>query len=72
VSYSATKNAVRTVMEIPSQEAGPCLRVTEVSPGMIATSFGDSIIDQAKAMIEGQPCEIAIPPDAIARGILCN
>jgi len=39
---------------------------------MIATSFGDSIIDQAKAMIEGQPCEIAIPPDAIARGILCN
>ncbi len=69
--YGATKNAVRTVTEILRQEAGPHLRVTEVSPGMIATNFGDSIIDQpTKAMIEGQLGAIAIPPDAIARGIL--
>jgi NADP-dependent 3-hydroxy acid dehydrogenase YdfG len=69
--YAATKNAVRTVTEILRQEAGPHLRVTEVSPGMIATSFGDSITDRPiKAMIEGQRDAIAIPPDAIARGIL--
>jgi len=69
--YAATKNAVRTVTEILRQEAGPHLRVTEVSPGMIATNFGDSITDQpTKAMIDGQLGAIAIPPDAIARGIL--
>lgn len=69
--YAATKNAVRTVTEILRQEAGPHLRVTEVSPGMIATNFGDSITDQpTKAMIAGQIGAIAIPPDAIARGIL--
>jgi NADP-dependent 3-hydroxy acid dehydrogenase YdfG len=45
--------------------------VTEVSPGTIATNFGDSITDQpTKAMIEGQLGAIAIPSDAIARGIL--
>jgi NADP-dependent 3-hydroxy acid dehydrogenase YdfG len=69
--YAATKNAVRTVTEILRQEAGPHLRVTEVSPGTIATNFGDSITDQpTKAMIEGQLGAIAIPSDAIARGIL--
>jgi NADP-dependent 3-hydroxy acid dehydrogenase YdfG len=69
--YAATKNAVRTATEILRQEAGPHLRVTEVSPGMTATNFGDSITDQpTKSMIEGQLGAIAIPPDAIARGIL--
>lgn len=69
--YAATKNAVRTATEILRQEAGPHLRVTEVSPGMIATNFGDSITDQpTKEMIDNQLGAIAIPPDAIARGIL--
>lgn len=69
--YAATKNAVRTATEILRQEAGPHVRVTEVSPGMIATNFGDSITDQpTRAMIEGQLAAVAIPPDAIARGIL--
>ena len=69
--YAATKNAVRTATEILRQEAGPNLRVTEVSPGMTATSFGDSITDQvAKKAIGEQISAIAIPPDAIARGIL--
>ena len=69
--YAATKNAVRTVTEILRQEAGPHLRVTEVSPGMTATNFGDSITDQpTKAIMEGRLGAIAIPPDAIARGIL--
>ncbi|WP_267396477.1 MULTISPECIES: SDR family oxidoreductase [unclassified Sphingomonas] len=69
--YAATKNAVRTATEILRQEAGPSLRVTEVSPGMTATNFGDSITDPAtKRAIGEQISAIAIPPDAIARGIL--
>lgn len=69
--YAATKNAVRTATEILRQEAGPNLRVTEISPGMTATSFGDSITDQAARKAVGEQISaIAIPPDAIARGIL--
>jgi NADP-dependent 3-hydroxy acid dehydrogenase YdfG len=69
--YAATKNAVRTATEVLRQEAGPNLRVTEVSPGMIATNFGDGITDPpTKAMIAEQLAAIAIPPDAIARTIL--
>lgn len=69
--YAATKNAVRTATEVLRQEAGPNLRVTEVSPGMIATNFGDGITDQpTKRMIEERLGAIAIPPDAIARGII--
>lgn len=68
--YAATKNAVRTATEVLRQEAGPNLRVTEISPGMIATDFGESITDQpTKQMIGEQLGEIAISPDAIARGI---
>lgn len=69
--YAATKNAVRTATEALRQEAGPNLRVTEVSPGMVATSFGDSITDEATREAMGKRSgDIAIPPDAIARGIL--
>jgi len=69
--YAATKNAVRTATEVLRQEAGPHLRVTEVSPGMIATNFVDSITDlSTKKMIEERLGSIAISPDAIARGIL--
>ena len=65
--YAATKNAVRTATEALRQEAGPNLRVTEVSPGMISTNFADSITDQPlKQMI----ADIAIAPEAIARGVL--
>ena len=69
--YAATKNAVRTATEALRQEAGPNLRVTEVSPGMVATNFGESITDQAVREAIGKRLgDIAIPPDAIARGIL--
>jgi NADP-dependent 3-hydroxy acid dehydrogenase YdfG len=68
--YAATKNAVRTITEALRQEAGPNLRVTEISPGMIATDFADSMTDEtAKAAIQERLSIIAIPPDAIARGI---
>ncbi|MGJ5176396.1 SDR family oxidoreductase [Bradyrhizobium oligotrophicum] len=68
--YAATKNAVRTVTEALRQEAGPNLRVTELSPGMVATNFGESITDQAvKEAIGKRLGNIAISPDAVARGI---
>ncbi|MBR0800648.1 SDR family oxidoreductase [Bradyrhizobium jicamae] len=68
--YAATKNAVRTVSEVLRQEAGPYLRVTEVSPGMIATDFASSMTDPAvREAIESRAKGIAISPDAIARGI---
>jgi NAD(P)-dependent dehydrogenase (short-subunit alcohol dehydrogenase family) len=56
--------------EVLRQEAGPNLRVTEISPGMIATNFGDTITDlPTKKMIEERLGPIAISPEAIARGI---
>ena len=68
--YAATKNAVRTITEALRQEAGPDLRVTEVSPGMVATGFVDSMTDEtAKATVQKRMGAIAIPPEAIARGI---
>ena len=68
--YAATKNAARTITEALRQEAGPDLRVTEISPGMIATDFTGSITEPAvKAAIDALVGAIAIPADAIARGI---
>ena len=68
--YAATKNAVRTISEALRQEAGPQLRVTEVSPGMIATNLANSFTDlSVKAGIEARMAALAIPPEAIARGI---
>lgn len=68
--YAATKNAVLTISEALRQESGPCLRVTEVSPGMIATDFGNSVTDPAvKEVLEKRVTSIAISPEAIARGI---
>ncbi|MEI5682241.1 SDR family oxidoreductase, partial [Mesorhizobium sp. CCNWLW179-1] len=42
--YAATKNALRTATEALRQESGRYLRVTEVSPGLIDTSFADRSI----------------------------
>jgi len=68
--YAATKNAVRTISETLRQEAGPNLRVTEISPGMISTDFASSITDPAvKSAIEERASKLAIPPASIARGI---
>ena len=68
--YAATKNAVRTLTEALRQEAGPTLRVTEVSPGFVATEFASSNTDAStRAAVEKQMGEMAIGPDAIARCI---
>lgn len=68
--YAATKNAVRTLTEALRQEAGPTLRVTQISPGFVATEFASSNTDAStRAAVEKQMGEMAIGPDAIARCI---
>jgi NADP-dependent 3-hydroxy acid dehydrogenase YdfG len=68
--YAATKNAVRTISEALRQESGPHLRVTEISPGMTGTDLANSMTDSAvKEAIEKSMAAMAIPPEAIARGI---
>ncbi|PBB87634.1 SDR family oxidoreductase [Mesorhizobium sp. WSM3876] len=69
--YAATKNALRTATEALRQESGPRLRVTEVSPGFIDTTFADDTIGNAdiKAAIQKRKQELAISPEAIARAI---
>jgi NADP-dependent 3-hydroxy acid dehydrogenase YdfG len=69
--YAAVKNAVRTATEALRQEAGPNLRVTEISPGAVSTNFSDGITDEAaKKLVAERLGNISISPDAIARGIL--
>jgi NADP-dependent 3-hydroxy acid dehydrogenase YdfG len=61
---------VRTISEALRQEAGPHLRVTEVSPGMISTNFASSITDPAvMEAIAKRVSNVAIPPGSIARAI---
>ena len=69
--YAATKNALRTATEALRQEAGRHLRVTEVSPGFVDTTFADASISDpdVRAAILKRKSEIAIAPDAIARAI---
>jgi NADP-dependent 3-hydroxy acid dehydrogenase YdfG len=68
--YGATKNAVRTLSEGLRQEAGPNLRVTEISPGAIATEFSNRVEDEsARRTLQAQLRAIAIAPEAVARAI---
>lgn len=69
--YAATKNALRTATEALRQESGPGLRVTEVSPGFIDTTFADASITDPdiRAAIRKRKEELAISPDAVARAI---
>ncbi|SFJ31081.1 NADP-dependent 3-hydroxy acid dehydrogenase YdfG [Bosea sp. OK403] len=68
--YAGTKNAVRTISEALRQEAGDKLRVTGVSPGFVHTDFAETIKDPgSKAAVIAKRDRIAIPPEAIARGI---
>lgn len=67
--YGATKNAVRTVTEALRQESSR-IRVTEVSPGFVATEFSDGINDvEIRSVIEQRKQQLAIPPEAIASAI---
>ncbi|WP_407720935.1 SDR family oxidoreductase [Neorhizobium petrolearium] len=69
--YAATKNALRTATEALRQEANQNLRVTEISPGFIDTTFADATVTDPdiRAAILKRKEELAISPDAIARAI---
>ncbi|WP_115717769.1 SDR family oxidoreductase [Gallaecimonas mangrovi] len=68
--YAATKNAVRTLMEGLRQEAGPDLRVTEVSPGYVSTEFANGVTDaEVLAAVPEAMKTMALPPEAVARAI---
>ncbi|GAB6898844.1 SDR family oxidoreductase [Kineosporia succinea] len=70
--YAGAKNAVRTISEALRQEAGPSIRVTAVSPGMIRTEFvgerpPESNPDGVATWDQVQ--EVAIDASAVARAI---
>lgn len=68
--YAGSKQAMRAIAEGLRQEAGPHLRVTNISPGFIRTGLADSMTDlQAKMSTEKAMGEMAITPDVIARAI---
>lgn len=69
--YAATKNALRTATEALRQESGRNLRVTEISPGFIDTTFADAAIADSdiRAAILKRKEELAISLTAIARAI---
>jgi len=68
--YAGTKNAVRTIAEALRQEAGPQLRVTNVSPGFVHTDFAETMTNpEVKAQILARHDQIAIPPEAIAQAV---
>lgn len=68
--YAGSKQAMRAIAEGLRQEAGPHLRVTNISPGFIRTGLADSMTDpQAKMSTEKAMAEMAITPDVIARAI---
>lgn len=69
--YAATKNAVRTLGEGLRTEAGPNLRVSNISPGFVKTSFADSMSDpEVRAAIKTRLDEIGLSPEAVADAIL--
>ena len=69
--YSATKNAVRTVMESLRQESTDgVIRTTAISPGFVRTELDTSIDDPAaRATIRSSMDAFGLPPDAVARAV---
>ena len=68
--YAGTKNALRTIAEGLRQEAGPTIRVTNVSPGFVRTSFAESITDASvRQETEKAMGEFGLEPEAVARTI---
>jgi NADP-dependent 3-hydroxy acid dehydrogenase YdfG len=67
--YCATKFAVWAISEGLRQE-NPDIRVTTISPGVVATELGDDISDQSAKQLLGDLRKAALTPDAIARAIV--
>jgi NADP-dependent 3-hydroxy acid dehydrogenase YdfG len=66
--YCATKYAVWAISDGLRQE-NPELRVTIVSPGVVATELGNDISDTAAKSFLADLRKAALTPDAIARAI---
>ena len=66
--YCATKHAVWAFSEGLRQE-NPDLRITTISPGVVATELGDDISDPATRDMLAGLRNAALTPDAIARAI---
>lgn len=68
--YAGTKQAMRAVVEGLRQEAGPHLRVTNISPGFVKTGLADSMTDAtASADTRLRMAQMGIAPEAVARAI---
>ena len=67
--YCATKHAVRALSEGFRQEAGPFLRSTLISPGVVQTELPEHITHAQWASDSKTAYEIAIGADVIARAI---
>ncbi|MBZ5738625.1 SDR family oxidoreductase [Nocardioides mangrovi] len=69
--YAGTKNAVRTLLEGLRQESTDGrVKTTAISPGYVATEFGDSVTDPAiRAQVGQGMAEFALDPDAVARTV---
>jgi NADP-dependent 3-hydroxy acid dehydrogenase YdfG len=66
--YCATKYAVWAISDGLRQE-NPDLRVTIISPGVVATELGDEISDPTSRSFLADLRKSALTPDAIARAI---
>jgi NADP-dependent 3-hydroxy acid dehydrogenase YdfG len=66
--YCATKYAVWAISEGLRQE-NPDVRVTTISPGVVATELGDDISDATARDYVKELRKKALTPDAIARAI---
>jgi NADP-dependent 3-hydroxy acid dehydrogenase YdfG len=66
--YCGTKYAVWAISEGLRQE-NPDIRVTTISPGVVATELGHDITDSATKEALGEWRKSALTPDAIARAI---
>jgi len=66
--YCATKYAVWAISDGLRQES-PELRVTTISPGVVATELGNDISDAGAKGVLSELRKAALTPDAIARAI---
>ncbi len=67
--YCATKFAVRALSEGLRRELAGRVRVTNISPGAIATELAESITDEDVRKGIAPVLDIAVGPDAIARAV---